>query len=193
MVPSSTSKSSTSLSRWPKILAKLTATEVTPCNRLEPERLCETRLPQALAMVAVIRAVVVLPLLPVITIFFALLAPMTDFSILGSMRRATMPGKLVPPLTRSKRPVLPTSFPAEIASANRALPRPDGALILPLLCSIPSFTITMYTSLIVIFYELCRVQYNKMPGQGQARLSHIRWHVFVFISHWIVPCSNCWL
>src|SRR5579859_3708902 len=129
------------------MLAKLTATEVTPCSRFEPERLCETRLSQALAMVAVIRAVVVLPLLPVITIFFALLAPITDFRILGSMRRATMPGKLVPPLTRSRRPVPPTSLPAEIASANRALPSPDGGVILPLLCCGLSLTIIIYTSL----------------------------------------------
>ncbi len=92
-------------------------------------------------MVAVIREVVVLPLLPVITIFLALLAPITDLSTLGSIRRATMPGKLVPPLTRSKRPVPPTSFPAEIASVKRARPRPDGALNLPLLCCISSFTI----------------------------------------------------
>src|SRR5690348_1067660 len=146
--------------------AKLTATEVTPCSMLEPERLCETRLSQALAMVAVIRAVVVLPLLPVITIFLALLAPITDFRILGSMRRATMPGKLVPPLTRSRRPVPPTSLPAEIANARRALPRPDGGLRLPLLCCISSFTMCIYTSSRLCM-SMCRVQYSKIREWGQ--------------------------
>src|SRR6266487_185872 len=80
-------------------------------------------------MVAVIRAVVVLPLLPVITIFFALLAPTTSLSTLGSIRRAITPGRLVPPPIRKKRPEAPASFPAEIARANRALPSPDGAVL----------------------------------------------------------------
>src|SRR5713226_9290564 len=107
-------------------------------------------------MVAVIREVVVLPLLPVITIFLALLAPITDLSTLGSIRRATMPGKLVPPLTRSQRPVPPTSFPAEIASVKRALPRPDGGVNLPLLCCISSFTIK-YLYLFVIVVAACSI------------------------------------
>src|SRR6266567_9319269 len=77
-------------------------------------------------MVAVIRAVVVLPLLPVITILVALLAPMTDLRILGSIRRAIMPGKLVPPPRRKSRSDAPMNFPAEMARARRALSRPDG-------------------------------------------------------------------
>ena len=146
MVPSSTSKSSTSLSSRPKILAKLTATDVTPWTRLEPERLWETCWPHCFAIVAVMREVVVLPLLPVMTIFFALLAPITDFRILGSMRRATMPGKLVPPLTRNRRPVAPTNFPAEIANASRPLSMPDsGAMVLLPFC-IASFTMLFHTS-----------------------------------------------
>src|SRR5438874_13230682 len=95
---------------------------------LEPVRLCETRWPVKSAIVAVIRAVVVLPLLPVITIFLALLAPMTDLSTLGSMRRAIIPGKLVPPPTRNKRPEAPANFPAEMARALRARPSPEGAV-----------------------------------------------------------------
>src|SRR6266566_6389659 len=79
-------------------------------------------------MVAVIRAVVVLPLLPVITIFLALLAPTTALSTLGSMRRAIIPGKLVPPPMRKKRPETPANFPAEMARALRARPSPEGAV-----------------------------------------------------------------
>src|SRR5256714_14766194 len=79
-------------------------------------------------MVAVIRAVVVLPLLPVITIFVALLAPTTALSTLGSLRRAIIPGKLVPPPTRNKRPEAPANFPAEMARALRARPSPEGAV-----------------------------------------------------------------
>src|SRR5947209_20253561 len=74
-------------------------------------------------MAAAMREVVVLPLLPVITIFFALLVPMTDFSISGAIRRAIIPGRLVPPPIRSKRPDAPASLPAEIARERRALPK----------------------------------------------------------------------
>src|SRR6185312_8207691 len=123
MVPSSISKRSTSLSNCPKILAKLTATDVTPCSRLDPVRLCEIRFPSYFAISAVIREVVVLPLLPVITIFFALLAPMTDCNTFGSIRRAIIPGRLVPPPMRSRRPDAPANFPAEIARERRALPK----------------------------------------------------------------------
>src|SRR6266480_4083406 len=84
-------------------------------------------------MVAVIRAVVVLPLLPVITIFVALLAPTTALSTFGSMRRAIIPGKLVPPPTRNKRPEAPANFPAEMARAMRARSSPEGAVLAPLL------------------------------------------------------------
>src|SRR5437868_14946295 len=94
-------------------------------------------------MVAVIRAVVVLPLLPVITIFLALLAPMTDLSTLGSMRRAIIPGKLVPPPTRNKRPEAPANFPAEMARALRARSSPEGAVAaLLLLVGVSSIFIT---------------------------------------------------
>src|SRR3989442_15867731 len=84
-------------------------------------------------MVAVIRAVVVLPLLPVITFFLALLVPTPDLSTLGSMRRAIIPGRLVPPPMRKKRPDAPANFPAEMARARRALPSPEGAIPAPLL------------------------------------------------------------
>src|SRR5712692_9546498 len=94
-------------------------------------------------MVAVIRAVVVLPLLPVITIFLALLAPTTALSTFGSMRRAIMPGKLVPPPMRKKRPEAPASLPAEMARARRALPNPDGtALVLAALAGVSSVAIS---------------------------------------------------
>src|SRR5260221_11943959 len=108
---------------------------------LEPARLCETRFPSLAAIAAVMRAVVVLPLLPVMTIFLALLAPTTDLSILGSMRRAIKPGKLVPPPTPSRRPDAPASFPAEIASARRALSRPEGVVEWLLLLCVSSFII----------------------------------------------------
>src|SRR5207249_1695402 len=80
-------------------------------------------------MVAVMRAVVVLPLLPVMTIFLASLAPTTDLRMLGSMRRAMSPGKLVPPPIRRRRPDAPANLPAEMARARRALPNPDGAVV----------------------------------------------------------------
>src|SRR5712691_3476402 len=109
-------------------------------------------------MVAVMRAVVVLPLLPVITIFLALLAPTTDLSTLGSMRRAIMPGKLVPPPMRKKRPDAPASFPAEMARASRARPKPDGA--------ISSVPITNLATIISLSHVV-RVQYNKPAYYGQ--------------------------
>src|SRR5947209_15029746 len=94
-------------------------------------------------MVAVIRAVVVLPLLPVITIFVALLAPTTALSTLGSMRRAIIPGKLVPPPMRKKRPEAPANFPAEMARAMRARSSHEGALLAPLfLVGVSSIFIT---------------------------------------------------
>src|SRR6266480_2448235 len=94
-------------------------------------------------MVAVIRAVVVLPLLPVITIFVALLAPTTALRTFGSMRRAIIPGKLVPPPMRKKRPEAPANFPAEMARARRARPSPEGAVpALLLLVGVSSIFIT---------------------------------------------------
>src|SRR5260370_38915326 len=102
------------------------------------------------------RAVVVLPLLPVMTIFLALLAPTTDFSISGSMRLATKPGKLVPPPIRKKRPDAPASFPAEIARLRRALSRPDGVAILPLEACMSSLTIYLHS-----FPSFYGMQYNK--------------------------------
>ena len=77
MTASSISKMSTSAARAPRKSAPLTATEVTPCNRLEPARFCVTRLPAACASAAIMRHVVVLPLLPVTTILRAELAPTT--------------------------------------------------------------------------------------------------------------------
>src|SRR5713226_8771170 len=109
-------------------------------------------------MVAVMRAVVVLPLLPVITIFLALLAPTTDLSTLGSMRRAIMPGKLVPPPMRKKRPDAPASFPAEMARASRARPSPDGAV-----SSVPIKNLTIIISL----SDVVRMQYSKPDYHGQ--------------------------
>src|SRR6266568_9630839 len=108
-------------------------------------------------MVAVMRAVVVLPLLPVMTIFSAVLAPTTDLRILGSMRRAIMPGKLVPPPMRKKRPDAPASFPAEMARARRALPIPDGVVL------------TLFVFSVVIM-----------------TLSQAVVHCFAVRSHWIV-------
>src|SRR5437588_6939723 len=99
-------------------------------------------------MVAVIRAVVVLPLLPVITIFLALLAPTTDLSTFGSMRRAIIPGRLVPPPMRKKRPDAPASFPAEIARASRALPSPDGAA-----AAVPSLSLRVDVFSVVIYFQ----------------------------------------
>src|SRR5712692_7148417 len=109
-------------------------------------------------MVAVMRAVVVLPLLPVITIFLALLAPITDLRTLGSMRLAIMPGKLVPPPMRKKRPDAPASFPAEMARASRARPSPDGAV-----SSVPIKNLATIISLL----NVVRVQYNKPLYHGQ--------------------------
>src|SRR5436853_6005109 len=167
MVPSSISKSSTSLSNRPNISAKFTATEVTPCSMLEPVRLCETRWPVKSAIVAVMRAVVVLPLLPVITIFLAVLVPTTDFRTLGSMRRAIMPGKLVPPPIRKKRPDAPANFPAEMARARRALPKPDGVvptLLLPAGISSVAIINLAYKN----FYQ-CLEQYNKPVWYEQVK------------------------
>src|SRR5450759_3314382 len=114
-------------------------------------------------MVAVMRAVVVLPLLPVITIFLAVLAPTTDFNTLGSMRRAIMPGKLVPPPMRKKRPEAPASLPAEIARARRARPKPEGAILPP---EPTPLTVVVVSSIAIKnlacmnFYQ-CHQQYNK--------------------------------
>src|SRR5579863_4120127 len=137
--------------------AKLTATDVTPCNILEPVRLCETRWPLKSAIAAVMRAVVVLPLLPVITIFLALLAPTTDFRTLGSMRRAIMPGKLVPPPMRKKRPEAPASLPADIANARRALPRPEGAVAVPFVPVVSSVAISPHNDDDLCVCHECRV------------------------------------
>src|SRR5437667_8745971 len=173
IVPSSISNSSTSLCNLPKISAKLTATEVTPCSILEPARLCETLFPLLTAIAAVMRAVVVLPLLPVMTIFLALLAPTTDLSTSGSIRLAIKPGKLVPPPTRNKRPDAPASFPAEIARLRRALSRPEGAAILPLEPCVSS--LIMYPHQFTILYGM---QYNKRVHWEQ-----VAWH----------PCVYAWL
>src|SRR5579875_541386 len=181
IVPSSISNSSTSLSSRPKMSAKLTATEVTPCSILEPVRLCETRCPLASAIAAVMRAVVVLPLLPVMTIFFALLAPTTALSTLGSMRRAIIPGRLVPPPIRKKRPEAPASFPAEMARASRARPRPEGMVALPLLSSLlccpmlipfvlSSIAINQNLSIKTLVYVA--VQYSKPDLSGQVNRQH---------------------
>src|SRR5258708_20883358 len=124
---------------------------------LERAGLCETRFPLLTAIAAVMRAVVVSPLLPVMTIFLAGLAPTTDLSTLGSMRRAIKPGKLVPPPMPSRRPDAPASFPAEIASARRALSRPDG--VTGLLC---------VSSFIIIPHCFCCVQYSKRLHLGLA-------------------------
>src|SRR5437660_853445 len=172
MVPSSISKSSTSLSRRPKTSAKLTATEVTPCSMLDPVRFCETRRPLASAMAAVIRAVVVLPLLPVITIFLALLAPMTDLRTFGSMRRAIMPGRLVPPPICRKRPDAPASLPAAIARARRALPSPVGAALTEAVSSPCSVVDALELSVIMILIYLlsCTLQTHSR-GQPHAALA----------------------
>src|SRR5216683_4518577 len=99
-----------------------TAAEITPCNRFEPDRFWVTLRPLARARAASIRQVVVLPLLPVtITLRVSVAAP-TFRRMWGSIRRATLPGKLVPPPNRSTRHAVPTALPAPSASARRACP-----------------------------------------------------------------------
>src|SRR5437879_4402811 len=146
---------------------------------LEPVRLCEMRLPASAAMVAVMRAVVVLPLLPVMTIFVAFLGPTTDLRTLGSMRRAIKPGKLVPPPIRKRRPDAPANFPAEMASARRALPSPVGAELALLLVELALLSLVlvgissvcMKTSLLSTL-GLVPQQYNKHVYGEQVGVRH---------------------
>jgi len=119
-VASSTSSRSNSASIRPHRSVPCTAAEVTPCSKLEPDRFWVTRRPPVWARAASMRQVVVLPLLPVTTVLRASLAAVAFSSTCGSIRRATMPGKLVPPPTPRTRDAVPAALPPASASARRA-------------------------------------------------------------------------
>src|SRR5258708_9625914 len=79
------------------------------------------------------------------------------------MRRAIKPGKLVPPPTPSRRPDAPASFPAEIASARRALSRPEGVVEWLLLLCVSSFIIKPRA-----YHAFVACSITKQPWWGQA-------------------------
>ena len=116
---SSISKTPQSAFRCPLGAAWLSAAAVAPKMRLAPARLETTLFPAPSSKWLIRRAVVVLPLVPVMTIDPWVRSFASLVRILGSMTRATSPGSVVPPPRLVTRLRAPVALPARTAAVLR--------------------------------------------------------------------------
>src|SRR5438477_9525549 len=124
---SNTPQSARSLPSGPALLR---AAAVAPKMRLAPARLATTLWPAPSSSQLTSRAVVVLPLVPVMTIEPCVRSWVRRVRILGSMTRATSPGSVVPPPRLVMRLSVPVALPASTAAVfliTPSLPNRDRA------------------------------------------------------------------
>ena len=120
---SSISKTPQSALRRPSAPALSRAAAVAPKMRLAPARLDTTRWPAPSSSQLISRAVVVLPLVPVMTTDPNFRSRASFLSTSGSIARATSPGSVVPPPRRLSLDNMPVAFPASTAAVRRIMPR----------------------------------------------------------------------
>lgn len=99
--------------------APASAVAVTPLIRLAPARLWSGVRPSSASIAAIMRVVVVLPLVPETSTTPRGSVAVNFCNTCGSIRWATTPGSVVPPPRRSMRLAMPADFPAATASNSR--------------------------------------------------------------------------